>query len=424
VSRGLSGWLERLQRLHPRDIELGLDRVSTVAVRLGILPLACPVVVVAGTNGKGSVVATLQALAVAHGWRVGAYTSPHLVHFNERICCNGRPLADDEICAAFATVEAARNDVPLTFFEFTTLAALACFASRRLDLAILEVGLGGRLDAVNLVDADIAIVTTIDIDHVDWLGPDREAIGREKAGILRPGRAALIADPDPPRSLRDLAASGPEPVLRLGQEFGWVQDHGQVNWYGRDRSGGPLQAGPVGRLQLPAASVAAALQAWALLASRFDPAGVTATLGVLGLRGRLQEVRYRGKRLLLDVAHNPGAARYLAANLAGMSTAGRVHLLLGMMADKDVVGFIAALSTVVTGTWYICDLDTPRACTAAELADILSRQSVAEGVIASSVAAALEQAMATMAADDLLVVCGSFVTVGKVLELVEGEVKP
>ncbi|MEE4661273.1 MAG: Mur ligase family protein, partial [Halieaceae bacterium] len=294
AQRSLDAWLDYLLTLHPRNIELGLERVASVAERLALLTPAPTVVTVAGTNGKGTTTTLVEALALHAGKRVGVYTSPHLLRYNERIRVNGLPVDDRQIVAAFEVIEAARGAVPLTFFEFGTLAALQVFAAQPLDVVVLEVGLGGRLDATNIVDPDIAVITSIALDHQEWLGDTREAIGAEKAGILRTGVPAIIADRDPPDSVLQRAAELQCPVER------WS-----------DRFQSPLQNG------LRPENVFAALAVARRLGIHPGDAAAEVLAGVT-VPGRLQRTSLQGRPVVLDVAHNPHAAAHLANNLDGM----------------------------------------------------------------------------------------------------------
>ena len=308
----LSQWLEYIQRQHPESIELGLDRVREVATRLGLGRPAAQVITVAGTNGKGSTVAFIEAIARAGGWKVGAYTSPHLLRYNERVRIEAEEVADDALVAAFAVVEAARVDTPLTYFEFGTLAALWLFQRASLDLVVLEVGLGGRLDAVNLVDADVAVVTTVDIDHTGWLGSDRESIGREKAGIARAWKPLVLGEVDPPSSvLRHAYAIGAN-AIRLGSDF-FHEPVDAAHWRWRE-VGAELRL-PAPRLAAPPqrANASTAIAALRALPRALPEAAFAQGVATATLPGRLQCLQRDGVEIVLDVAHNPQAARELAA---------------------------------------------------------------------------------------------------------------
>lgn len=365
--RTLSGWLRHAERLAPQPIVLGLDRVAAVWARLGSPRVAKRVFTVAGTNGKGSTATILAALLQAGGYRVGLYTSPHLLRYNERIRIAGTEVEDEALAGAFARVEGARRGVPLTYFEFGTLAAFLLFAEAGLDAAVLEVGLGGRLDAVNLIDPDLALLTTVDLDHREWLGPDREAIGREKAGIFRAQRPALIGEADPPASvLAHARAIGAELWLR-DRDFRF-RDEGE-RWIWQGRRSGPLVLPPPA-LQAPpqranAALALAALEAAgeeALLASEAP----LRALPALRLRGRLERLAEEPE-IVLDVAHNPQAARVLACWLERDAEPRTTFVLFGALREKDVAGMVAPLLPHVA-EWHFCGLSrlSPRGLSAAE----------------------------------------------------------
>ncbi|HEY7885995.1 MAG TPA: bifunctional tetrahydrofolate synthase/dihydrofolate synthase, partial [Cellvibrionaceae bacterium] len=357
----LPEWLAWMEQCHPREIELGLERVSQVAERMG-LPGGGRHVIVAGTNGKGSCVATISALLQRAGLKVGAYTSPHLLRYNERVCINGQPVDDDSLCHAFGEINRAQGDISLTYFEFGTLAALYIFKQQRVDVSVLEVGLGGRLDAVNLVDADVAVVTSIAIDHEAWLGRNREVIGREKAGIFRANVPAICADPEPPNSVEETAKRLGARWLAAGDSFQFGrQDDGLWWWQGGRR----LDSLPVVHLPLP--SVAAALLAVEVLGIELDREQIVQTLEQLTLPGRMQTLAINGRWVILDVAHNPAATTYLAANLVRPAPPGRVFALVAMMADKDLLGSLQPLLGQVD-VWCCASLEgVARAAPAATL---------------------------------------------------------
>ncbi|HEY5790562.1 MAG TPA: bifunctional tetrahydrofolate synthase/dihydrofolate synthase [Gammaproteobacteria bacterium] len=408
----LGDWLRRLEGLHPRSIDLGLERVGRVHAALGA-PRPARVVTVAGTNGKGSLVALLEAILAAAGYRVGAYTSPHLLRFNERVRIAGAEADDAALCAAFARVEAARGDTSLTYFEFTTLAALLLLAEAPLDVALLEVGLGGRLDAVNLVDPDVAVLTPIDLDHAEWLGNDRDSVGREKAGIMRSGVPAVLGDPDPPASVLACAAKLGAPLYRLGQEFRHAIDAHGWRWEGggRVRSSLPRPA-LAGAHQY--ANAATALMALECLADRLPVGQDAVRRGLLEVRlpGRFQVVP-GPVETVLDVAHNPHGARALAATLAARPCDGRTLAVVGMLADKALGETLAALQPLVHG-WYLAPLEGPRGSPAARLATALGAVE-AEVSRCADVADALARAHAAARPGDRVVVFGSFLTVAAAL---------
>lgn len=421
----LTDWLAHCERLHPVTIDLTLERVARVRERLG-LAFEVPVFTVAGTNGKGSTCAMLEAILLQAGYRVGVYTSPHLVHFEERLRLNGEVVEADRLLPHFEAVEAARGEVALTYFEFTTLAILRCMAAEPIDAVVLEVGLGGRLDAVNIVDTDCAIITSIALDHMEFLGPDREAIGREKAGILRAGRPAVVADPQPPASVLAYARQIGADLWQAGVDFHHEGDRQQWSWTGRGRRRGALGYPALrGANQLVNASgVLAALEA---LRHRLPvPAqAVRNGLALVQLPGRFQVLPGQ-PTLVLDVAHNPQAAAVLAVNLDQMGFYPRTHALLGMMADKDIDGVLAPLLPLVDH-WVLCDLPTARAASAAQLAErivTLQTRARASGQVcpaatverAAAPLAALQQILAGADPADRIVAFGSFYTVGGLLQ--------
>lgn len=367
----LSDWLHWQEQLHPKSIDLGLSRVREVWRRLYAEDFSCPVITVAGTNGKGSCVAMLQSIYVEAGYAVGSYTSPHLWRYNERIRINGVPIAEEAICEAFARVDAARQDISLTYFEFGTLAALDIFKQHALDLVILEVGLGGRLDAVNIIDADVALITSIDLDHTQWLGNDRESIAREKAGILRDNNIGIVLEPDPPASLLKHAQSLGNHLLRLGQDFSYQQDHGSWSWHFGDthRVGLPPPA-LAGEHQLRnAAGVNMVIEA---LQSRLPVSLAQIRHGLLAVRlpGRFHMIPGEVTHIF-DVAHNPAAATQLALTLQGMHAQGLVHAVFSALADKDIAGVVAPLCEVVS-RWYIAPLSGERGASLYAIMNALS----------------------------------------------------
>ncbi len=407
----LDEWLAHCEQLHPKNIELGLERVRAVAERMG-LGFQCPVITVAGTNGKGSTCAMLEAILLQAGYRTGVYTSPHLVHFEERLRLSGDAVQAPALAEAFARVEAARAEVSLTYFEFSTLAILDVMARAGLDVVILEVGLGGRLDAVNIIDPACAVITSIDLDHMEFLGPDRESIGREKAGIMRPGVPAIVSDPMPPQSVLDHARAIGADLWQFGVDFNFSGDKQQWAWAGRERRHAGLAYPALrGANQLVNASGVLA----ALTALR-EPLPVTAQairngLAMVALPGRFQIVPGQ-PTLVLDVAHNPHSVAALAANLDAMGFFPTTHAVFGAMADKDLALMLQRIKPIID-RWYFTDLPTPRAQTAARLAEQWG------GGQAQTFADPLDAlAAATAAADpaDRIVVFGSFYTVGGVLK--------
>lgn len=422
----LAQWLAHCEQLHPRTIDLTLERVLRVRARLG-LAFGCPVFTVAGTNGKGSTCAMLEAILLQAGYRVGVYTSPHLVRFEERCRINGQVVEAEALLPHFAAVEAARQGETLTYFEFTTLVILRLLAGRGLDAVVLEVGLGGRLDAVNAIDTDCAVLTSIDLDHMDYLGPDRESIGREKAGILRTGRPAIVADPVPPQSVIDRAREIGAELWRTGVDFNVQGDQQQWSWAGRGRrySGLAYPALRGANQLVNAAGVLAALES---LRERLPvPAqAVRNGLALVELPGRFQIVP-GAPTLVLDVAHNPHAVATLAANLDQMAYHPRTHAVFGAMKDKDIAQMLVRMLPLVDH-WYFSALPTTRAASADELLALHGAARAAaperlapmpQATVPSTHAsprAALLAALEAADPADRIVVFGSFFTVGGVLE--------
>ena len=419
----LGAWLAYLETLHPKAIAMGLDRVQAVHARMGTV-LACPAITVTGTNGKGSTCAMLEAIYRAAGYRVGLYASPHLARYNERVRIGAQDATDAMIVAALNAVEDARAapgggdgaPTPLTYFEFGTLAALWLFARANLDIVILEVGLGGRLDAVNIVDADVAVVTSIDLDHMDYLGPTREDIGREKAGIFRPGRAAVCAEPRPPQSLVDHAAALGAPVTLMGRDYGFVAEAAQWRYWGPGGSRYGLPH-PALRGAHQLANAATALAALDLMNARLPVSGgaVRDGLQTVALPGRFQVLPGR-PAIVLDVAHNPHAARVLAAAARAMGYYPETRAVFGMLADKDIAGVVAAMKTTVD-RWYVATLPGPRGASAAALAAVLENAGVAASAVGTfaDVAAACGAAREGASEADRIIVFGSFLTVAAAL---------
>jgi dihydrofolate synthase/folylpolyglutamate synthase len=409
----LNEWLEFIERQHPRSIELGLERVRDVAQRMQLQRPAARVITVAGTNGKGSTVAFIEAIARAGGWKVGAYTSPHLLRYNERVRIDGEEASDEALVAAFDAVEAARGDTPLTYFEYGTLAALWLFERASLDLAVLEVGLGGRLDAVNLVDADVAVITTVDIDHTDWLGYDRESIGREKAGIARPWKPLVLGEVDSPSSvLRHAYAIGAN-AIRLGSDF-FHETVDATHW--RWREVGTELLLPTPRLAAPAqqANAATAIAALRALPEAGVPLPEHAFAdGVAGasLPGRLQRFERDGIEVVVDVAHNPQAVRGLATWLRAQSAAGATAVVFAALADKDAAAMVAALDGMVA-RWHVAGLgDIARGQAVDAFAARLAGTAAASASRDPDVPAALARAIAGSVPGDRVLVFGSFHTV-------------
>jgi len=411
----LEAWLAYLETLHPKAIALGLDRVEAVRAKMGVR-LDCPVVTVTGTNGKGSTCAMLEAILRCAGYRTGLYTSPHLLYYNERVRIGGEPQDDASLLAAFHAVEDARGDVALTYFEYGTLAALHAFARAGLDAAILEVGLGGRLDAVNIVDADVAVVTTIALDHMDYLGPTRADIAYEKAGIFRAGRPAVCAEPDPPATLIDHARAIAAPLLQIGRDFGYVAGDRQWRYWGPggDRYGLP---NPALRGAYQLANAAAALAVIGLLQNRLHvgAGAIRDGLCAVSLPGRFQVLPGR-PAIVLDVAHNPHAARVLAATLGAMGYFPATIAVLGMLADKDIHGVIDAVKARIDA-WFVASLPGSRGAAADVIRAELTRAGIAPSAIRtfSDIDSAYAAARGEAGEADRIVVFGSFLTVAAAL---------
>ncbi len=412
--KSLHEWLSWQQSLNPKEIDLGLERVARVLNQAGHKDhFDCPLITVAGTNGKGSVVAFLEAIARAAGYNTCSYTSPHILRYNERIRIDGIEIDDDSLCKAFERIDQARGNVQLTYFEFGTLAAIDLFISAKPDLVILEVGLGGRLDAVNIMQPDVAVITTIDIDHTDWLGNDREAIGLEKAGIFRAGCPAICGDSKPPRSLLEQAANLQVDLKRIGKHY--RVEHRQAGWSLLDETT-RLHDLPVpalaGEFQL--SNAATAIMALKSLPG-LDP-GVEAIkqgLQHVHLAGRFQLIRQQ-PAVILDVAHNPQAARSLLSQLKAHDCSGSTHAVVAMLADKPVANVIALVSSAID-YWYTAGLESvPRGLSAADMAAAVEQHSSDVKLsAAATVAGACELALATAGINDRIIIFGSFYTVAE-----------
>lgn len=434
MPKSLTEWLHHLEALHPVGIDLGLERVSHVAKRMGLLdsPIARRVVIVAGTNGKGSTLAIMDAVAQAHGQRVGAYSSPHLLRYNERVRINGQEAEDQHLADGFERVEQARLQAPeisLTYFEAGTLCALWCLANANLDLAVLEVGLGGRLDAVNIIDADVAVVTTIAQDHASFLGTDISQIGLEKAGVFRPLRPAVLGSQALPSSVADTAIALAAPVYRLGVAFshstgnsagnstgnstGNSADRGSSKlwcWHGLAASGDTVSIDALPDPGLPIDNAATALQALAMTGLALIPKATQAALASVKLPGRMQWIG----QWCLDVGHNPHAAAYLADRLPAPPEGGRQWALIGMLNDKDADGVIAALAPRISD-WVCVTLEGERGRPAAELAECITAQGGRVHYCADSPDAGVDALAPLLNAQDRILATGSFFTVAALL---------
>jgi len=410
----LDDWLAHCERMHPTSMDLSLERTVEVRKRLG-LQFTVPLITVAGTNGKGSTCAMLECIALQAGYKVGLYQKPELVHFTERCRVGGQPVAAQDLVPHFEAVDRARGEITLTKFEFTTLAIARLLSLAGLDLVILEVGLGGRFDAVNAFDTDCAVITSIALDHTEYLGPDRESIGFEKAHIMRSGKPAIVSDPLPPQSVVDHANTVGADLWLVGRDFNHSGDRQQWGWSGRGRrySGLAYPALRGANQLLNAAGVLAAFEALR------DVLPITAQairngFALVDLPGRFQIVPGQ-PTLVLDVAHNPQSVAALAVNLDAMGFYPRTHAVLGMMRDKDIVGALERMRPLVD-TWHLCNLPTARAATADELAAVVGQDGKSDTHRYTSPADALAAAAALADPADRIVVFGSFFTVGGVLQ--------
>ena len=410
----LGQWLERLTSFSPHEIDLGLDRVKAVLDRL-TLPRPDLVVHVAGTNGKGSSVALAEALLCGSAHTVGAYTSPHVRRFNERIAIDGVPAGDAEIVAAFERVDTVRAGLALTYFEFSTLAALVIFAERGVNRAVLEIGLGGRLDAVNAIDPDAGLITNISLDHCDWLGDSVEAIGREKAGIMRPGRPTVFAAREVPGSIVEAATDTGADLILAGRDYDWTTGPDTWNFRGRRiRLDGLCPPSMRGDFQYTNAAGVLALLEAAGIDDSLDVENINTALGSVGLEGRMQRID-RQREWLLDVAHNPASAQVLARALAEDGSGGRTVAIVGMRDDKDVEGLVGALSASVDA-WIGVPVEDARSLDVTELARRVANASGRGCLETADVREAIAAARMLSQAGDRIVVTGSFYIVGPALE--------
>lgn len=413
----LSDWLSYIEQQHPATIDMGLDRVRTVAQAMGLGAPAERSIVVGGTNGKGSTVAFIEAIARAAGWKVGAYTSPHLLRYNERVRIDGQDATDDDLMAAFNAIEDARGATTLTYFEYGTLAALQLFAQAGLDLAVLEVGLGGRLDAVNIVDSDVAVITTVDIDHSDWLGEDREAIGTEKAGIIRGWKPVILGEIDPPSSVLARAYLVGANAIRGGSDFFADAIDGE-RWRWRDvgfriELPHPSLRGPIQR-----ANAATAIAALRALDRPLPRTAFIEGVAAARIRGRLQAFDREGVEVLVDVGHNPQAARELAAALKASRVTGNTLAVFAALQDKDAAGVVDALADQVQ-QWHLAGLEGARAQSAEELRARLAGTAAAGAMAHATVVDAVQHAVTQAKAGDRVLVFGSFHTAAQALQLLD-----
>ena len=423
-NRCLAEWLTLLESRHPSEIELGLGRVRAVWERLQVSTVTnnthtkpSIAITVAGTNGKGSCIASMQALLLQHGYSVGMFTSPHFLTYNERICLAGKPVSDAIIVAAFEQIEAVCGDISLTYFEFGTLAALLVFRDASPDVMLLEVGLGGRLDAINIIDADVAVVTSIALDHQDWLGDTREAIAAEKIGIARASRPLLIGEQDYPQGFEQMIAATGADALYMGRDFSYSEE--PLFSAKLISSAGPMQFDQLSASGLLPVNKTLALQALLSAGITLNEQDSRNALDAVGLTGRHQTLSYQGVEVILDVAHNPAAAGALAQNLPAIE--GRTLAIASVLEDKDWTGIVAAMSQSVD-EWFIAQIsDTARASKGQTLLEVLYNADQS-GQLCESIEQALLRALKQATATDRIVVFGSFHTVAAVLKIILAEV--
>ena len=424
TQRTLGEWLAYLEQLHPAAIDLGLDRSREVTNRMGLQKPAPRVITVTGTNGKGSTCAFIASLLRAQGLKVGVYSSPHLLRYNERVQIDGAEVSDEQLCEAFTALEAGRGDISLTYFEMGTLAAFWLFERAQLDAVVLEVGLGGRLDAVNLVDADLALVTSIGVDHVEYLGNSRESVAYEKAGIFRSGKPAICGDLNPPQPLLDKANALGCPLLVRGRDFDLACTEHAWHWRGLDAKGQALELRDLPLLDLPMENAALALQAYALTQLPWQPERITDALLSTHVTGRLdrRQFSWQGKALnvLLDVGHNPHAAEYLVQRLRQRPVSGKRLAVFGLLADKDLEGVVSALDGCIEH-WAVAPLNTARTRPASQLQATLEQHGASVSVY-DSIAAALQAQSGQAVSGDEIVLFGSFYCVAEALDWLERHV--
>ncbi|WP_455221276.1 bifunctional tetrahydrofolate synthase/dihydrofolate synthase [Kaarinaea lacus] len=412
----LNEWLRWQESLHPSEIDLGLDRVQAVLQRMQLGKIEFALISVAGTNGKGSCVAMLDAIYRAAGYRTGAYISPHIKRYNERITINGEQVSDEALCKVFEFIDQCRGDISLTYFEFGTLAAIALLQQAQIDIAILEVGLGGRLDAVNVLDADVALITSIGLDHQAWLGDDRESVALEKAGIARSQRPTICGDPDPPQNLFDYLRKLDSPLYQVNRDF-YFQKESDTSWrwhsQQHQRFGLPL---PALRGDFQLYNAASALMVIELLQEKFPVNNANVRSGLLTATqpGRFQVIP-GDVTMIIDVAHNPQSATALAATLKQLPCAGKTHAVFGVLKDKDVAGIVEPLRDVVD-SWHLADLKVGRSLAAKDISIALQRSGVSAPVSCYvSVKLAKDSAMDAANKGDRLLIFGSFYVVAEVL---------
>lgn len=416
MSKNLAAWLTYLETFPSGLLHPDLDRTAKIAARLDIQQFSCPVITVAGTNGKGSCVVLLEAMLLAAGFRVGAYISPHVLTYNERIRIMGENIDDLSLITAFELIAANRAEQTLSFFEFSTLAALAIFKQQNLDVLILEVGLGGTNDPVNIVASDIALISTIDLDHTQILGMDREAIAREKAGIMRAGKPVVCGDLDPPANIYSEAQKRQAQLYTLNKDFNYCGTNDTWTW-----SCGNTVMSNLPLPRLPLQNAATALMAIHLLQAKLHvtPDAISAGLTRAFLLGRYQKIQWQHKEIILDVAHNPEAARLLAANLQREKVNGKLLALTSMLQDKDIPATLQPLADLVD-IWYVAKLTSQRAATLEQLAASLQAIHARAIRTFNSIATAWQQVIAECKEKDKILIFGSFYTVASVLKMLSG----
>ncbi|MBK4765055.1 MAG: bifunctional tetrahydrofolate synthase/dihydrofolate synthase [Pantoea sp. Brub] len=403
----LKSWINYLENLHTKTINLNLDNVYLVANRLQLLNPAKFVFIVTGTNGKGTTCYVLEKLLINAGYSVGVYNSPHLINYTERVRIQGQELSDAQHVNSFLNIELNRKNTLLTYFEFSTLSALHLFKIIKLDVVILEVGLGGRLDATNIIDADIAIITNIDLDHTNFLGNTRESIGREKAGVFRTNKLAIVAEQNMPNSISTIAKQKNTKLLKIHQE--WNYKTTNLNWSLYD-SYGKLENLPL--LNIPLVNAASALVALRSAKFKISELNIRQNLPCISIPGRFQIINQHPK-IILDVAHNPHAANYLAARLISLRKIGKIHAIVGMLKDKDIQGTLCALEMQVD-YWYCITLNCPRGAKGDQLSTYLVKSQVF-----SDIKNAWQTALKKLNTQDILLVFGSFYTVAQFINLVK-----
>jgi len=406
----LAVWLDYLQNIHSSAIDLGLERVQLVADKANLTKPANKVITVAGTNGKGSTCAILEAILLDAGYSVGVYSSPHLIHYNERVRINGETLPDEEHTAAFDFVEQQRGETSLSFFEYATMAALKLFQQHKVEVVLLEVGLGGRLDATNVVDHDVSVITSLAIDHVDWLGDDINIIGREKAGIFRKDKPAICGQPDAPISVAEVADEVGAKLHQVGFHYRYKENDNDWIW-----QSGAFDLPDLPKPELPIANAATAIMALGVAELDISDVNIVKGLQNARLAGRMQTISHN-PQVILDVAHNPHSAAYLVEQVNKLYPDKTVHCVLGMLHDKDIQSTIEAISPVVNH-WYPASLQGPRAASAQELLNWLP-----EGCSGfTQPVEAYRQALANAKQDELILVVGSFLTVADILQYQQQE---